>query len=341
MRLSTLFSLGMSGRAWLLLSLVRLSRPFYRLCFLASASSSGILRMLARGPVSFDRIASELVPDPACRDALTGWLKVGCALGELQQTSEGYVLRGYLARRLAESQNDDMAAFFELVGTSHSKVLLEGLRRLKQGKKFTFDDYDRGMVARGSRIAAPFICEVMDRILPRQGPYRILDVGCGSGIYLRHATTRNADLTAVGIELEESVARIALDNLRNWGILEKASIEQGNILHWQPQAEFDLVTLHNGIYYFPVADRLPLLRHLRRFVRPAGRILLTTNCQGGGTDMKEVLSFLMSATEGCGRLPTVKEMLEQLEQAQFTTQPPIRLIPTEPLYAFIGGVGSQ
>ena len=44
--------------------------------------------MLANGPVPFDRIASELVPDPACRDALAGWLKVGCVLGELQKTPD-------------------------------------------------------------------------------------------------------------------------------------------------------------------------------------------------------------------------------------------------------------
>jgi hypothetical protein len=37
MRPSTLISMGLSGRAWLLLSLRHLSRPFYRLLFLASA----------------------------------------------------------------------------------------------------------------------------------------------------------------------------------------------------------------------------------------------------------------------------------------------------------------
>jgi hypothetical protein len=45
MRPSTLISMGLSGRAWLLLSLRHLSRPFYRLLFLASASRNGILRV--------------------------------------------------------------------------------------------------------------------------------------------------------------------------------------------------------------------------------------------------------------------------------------------------------
>ena len=34
---------------------------------------------------------------------------------------------------------------------------------------------------------------------------------------------------------------------------------------------FDLATLHNNIYYFPVAERVSLLRHVRGFLRPGGR----------------------------------------------------------------------
>ena len=46
------------------------------------------------------------------REALDGWLEVGCALGELSKTTQGYGLRGYLARRLAMAENDDVARRF-------------------------------------------------------------------------------------------------------------------------------------------------------------------------------------------------------------------------------------
>ena len=337
MRPSTLISMGLSGRARLLLSLRRLSRPFYRLFFLASASENGILRLLADGPVSLDRIAIALGVDAQGREALDGWLEVGCVLGELGKTSQGYGLRGYLARRLAMAENDDVAAYFEVMGFTHSRVLRDGIERLRKGEQFTFDELDPVTVARGSRIAAPFVQEVLDQIIPTRGPFHLLEVGCGSAVYLRHATSRNPDLTALGIDVDQAVVDLARERVCAWGLADRARIELGDILDVPPRPEYDLVTLHNGIYYFPVSDRVSLLEHLKGFVRPGGRILLTTNCRGRGAAIVEVLSYVMSATRG-GRLPTPAEMLDQMEKAGLTTRPPIRPVPREPFHAFVGTV---
>jgi SAM-dependent methyltransferase len=187
MRPSTLISMGLSGRALLLLSLRHLSRPFYRLLFVASASRNGILRLLADGPPSLGRIATALGVEAQGREARDSWL----------------------------------------------------------------------------------------------------EVGCGSAVYLRHATSRNPDLTALGIDVDQAVVDLARERVCAWGLADRARVELGDILDVPPRPEYDLVTLHNGIYYFPVSDRVSLLEHPKRFVRPGGRILLTTNCRGRGAAIIE------------------------------------------------------
>jgi len=51
MRLRTLLALVRSGQLGLLLSTSRALRPNCRLSFLAAAASSGVLKVLAEGPV--------------------------------------------------------------------------------------------------------------------------------------------------------------------------------------------------------------------------------------------------------------------------------------------------
>ena len=47
--------------------------------------------------------------------------------------------------------------------------------------------------------------DVIDRIVPSEGPCRTLEVGCGSGVTIRRACQRNAELRAVGLEGPDGV----------------------------------------------------------------------------------------------------------------------------------------
>lgn len=81
-----------------------------------------------------------------------------------------------------------------------------------------------------------------------------------------------------------------------------------------------------------------VLRHVRGFLKPGGRLLLTTWCQGGGMGAS-LLNLWGAMTEGCGRLPTVAEMEAQLKQAGFLDATRRNLIPGETFCAFIGTTG--
>jgi hypothetical protein len=50
------------------------------------------------------------------------------------------------------------------------------------------------------------------------------------------------------------------------------------------------LSLKNNIYYFPFEERVSLLRHLKKFIKPGGFLLLTTCCQGGNLGI-EVLNL--------------------------------------------------
>jgi protein-L-isoaspartate O-methyltransferase len=334
-KLKTLSSLIRGGRIRLMLAGRRLVNPFYRLSWLASAASHGLLSRLAAGPLPFDRLAREFAPDPETHAALRAWLGVGLRLGELESRPEGYALRGYLARRLADPEHDAVAALLEEVVRLHHALVVDTPALLRRGQRWTLADQDGVLVARSSRAIEPVLFDAVDEVLPRTGAVRLLEVGAGSGVYIRHATERNPHLTALGLELQAEVAEVAAENLRRWGLAGRARIEKGDVRERPPEAVFDVVTLHNNIYYFPVDERVALFEHLRGFLEPGGRLLLTTGCQGGSLTM-ELLNLWGASTRGCGRLPEVDEMQEQMRRAGLVSVRAKRLVPGESFYAFVG-----
>lgn len=338
MKIPTALSLLGSGQLPSIGLVGLLLRPMYRGAFVAAASANGVLALLARGPVPFDDIAAALSPNPSTRDALEAWLEMGVSLGELSRTEAGYGLRGALSRRLADARVDAVAAMLVEAATLHTALLWRTPALTREGRRFTLADQDGRLIARTSRVLEPLVREAIDEALPRPGgghlvQQRLLEVGCGSGVYIRHALERDPHMTAVGIELQPEVAAMARDNLRQWRLEGRAVVEDGDLRARPTDPTFSLVTLHNNIYYFPVESRVEVLAHARRFLRPGGRILLTTGCRGGGLAM-QALDLWAAATEGCGRLPHPDELVDQLGKAGFTDARARRLMPGEAYFSF-------
>jgi len=333
MKLATAAGLLRSGQAGVLLSLQRLLKPYYRVCFLGAAAGSGLLRRLAGDPVSLDRLAMDLAVAPGERDGLEAWLDLGVSLGELRRSPTGYALRGRLARALAEPAHDPAAALVEEVATLHQRWVTEAPRRLRERRLLSLDDLRGDLIARSSRTLEAFIGDAVEAVVPARGPVRLFEIGCGSAIHIRSAAAHNPELTALGIDLAPDVVALAGENVRAWGLTDRVRIEQGDVLQRASRGDFDLATLHNNVYYFPVDRRVPLLAHVRSFLRPHGCLLLTTACQGGGPTT-QILNLWGALTAGCGRLPGRDELTTQLEAAGFTAVRAWRLIPMESFYAF-------
>ncbi len=315
------------------LSIARLTTPFYRLMFLASASRHGLLRRLALTPAPLESIAAEMAPDPTTHEALQAWLETGVTLGVLDHSIEGYALRSSLARKLSGLDFDPFAAFIEEVATLHHRLILDTPARLLEGKLWELDDQDGPLIARSSRILEPILRSLVRSRTPHTGPTRLLEVGCGSGTYIRTACEVNPELTALGIELQPDVAEQARSNLATWGLDTRVDIRSGDVRDLTPEPTFDLVTLFNNIYYFPVTERSSLFRHLRGFLKPGGRIVGATPCHGHGPTVA-ALNLWAASTRGCGRLPTREELSRHLLDAGFVQARVRALVPTTGFHSF-------
>lgn len=314
MRLDVLWKVARSGRVGALRSLTGVMSEYTRACFLVAAARAGVLARLARGPLPAERLAAEHEGDPASAKDLAAWLDVGVSLGELSRGAEGYRLRGALARALAEDANDDVLAMLEELTSLHQRLVLESPGLLRHGRRLTLADQAGDVIARSSRMLEPFVEAALSSVVPRRGALRVLEVGCGSGTYMRFMTRRNPSLVVVGLELQPEVAAQARTNLVAWGVAERASVRVGDLRGEAPDEAFDLVTLHNSIYYFPVEERSAVLAHAARFLRPGGQLLVTTATRGGSPGTS-VLNLWGVMTEGCGQLPTPAELLADLARA--------------------------
>ncbi len=338
MKFKTIIHLIASGQMSLLLQLRPIFQQAYRSSFIAAALTEGLFGLLRDGPVDLEALDRHLLGatpgEGNSSEKLKTWLDLGVSLGELKLTPSGYALRSRLARQLAQPANDGIAAMYQEVCTLHHDLLTQTPTRLREKRFFTLADTNGELIARSSRILEPYILEIVDSVVPEKGTMHLLEVGCGSGVYIRRACLRNPELQAVGLELQPNVADVACKNLQAWGLAERTRVVTGDIRTFTSPERFDLVTLHNKIYYFPISERLDLIRQLVNFLKPGGKLLVTTACQG--YQATEMLNLWGLMTAGMGALPAQDDLYELMGQAGLVAMQKTELLPGGGFYAFVG-----
>lgn len=332
MSLRPFFRLWREGQLSALMGATGELKSFYKLTYLAAAGETGLLTRLASGPATFDSLAELFAADARGREALEAWLQFGIRLKLLSVGPRGYELRG-LARKLARAENDPVLAMVEEVAGLHHKLITGTIPKIRAGELWSLSDQNGELIARSSRVLEAFQAEIIESTFPASGAVRLLEIGCGSGVYLRYAAERNPSLNAIGLELQPAVAEMAQTNLRAWGLESRVKIEVGDIREKVPDEPFDIVTLYNNIYYFPVEERVKLLGHIGGFLKAGGFLLLTTCCQGGSLGA-EALNLWGAATHGAGRLPSEDELVRQLLEAGYSKVKPTNLTPGNRFMAF-------
>ncbi|MFH8367380.1 SAM-dependent methyltransferase [Streptomyces sp. NPDC018031] len=335
MMLKALMNLAGSDRPALSLTLARqLSKPVYRACFLASAASSGVLRRLADRPSDVPALmaALDLGTD---RHRLRVWLDVGVRLGDLRVRDGHYRLRSRAAKVLARPDNDCFAAMVDQLVRHHGPLLADAPDMLREGRRLSLADQDGPLVARVSRVLEPAVESAVERVVRRRGPVRLLELGCGSGTYVRYAASLNPELTAVAVDLRRDVVEQAAANLAGWGLADRVETRVGDLRTLRAGPEFDLVTLHNAIYYFPSEERVAVLARARSFLAPGGTLLLTTGCRGGPAAL-HVLDLWCQYGDFGGPLPRAAELAGQLASAGLAGVRSHALVPGGSFRAFVG-----
>ena len=197
-----------------------------RIEFLGTAAATGVLAALAE-PRSEEELTAELgVTDPALLGAL---LRLGESVGELSLAHGRWGLRGLRARAMVDPAVDGLAALPEeavLYGTDVYRRLGDRLAGEPQG------DYLREhgeLVARTSRLVEPLLGPLVADVVRAYRPARVLEVGCGSGVNLRHVARASAEVTGVGLDIDPDSAALAERNLAGWSLADRFTIHVGDV----------------------------------------------------------------------------------------------------------------
>jgi SAM-dependent methyltransferase len=197
-------------------------------------------------------------------------------------------------------------------------------------------DTTGAVIARASRLVEPVLGPWLRSLVVERRPRRVLDVGCGTGVYLIHAATAgDPQLTGLGVDLDATVVGLARQRLADAGLAERFQVRQADIRAVElTAASFDLVLLLQNIYYFAEDERPDLLRRLHGLLAPGGALLLASLFAGRSLAAAHY-DLLFRATAGCGPLPRRQELDRQLHDAGFTTTRWVQLIPLGSFHAVL------
>jgi len=310
-------------------------RALLRMHFLHAAVDSGLLQALSRPRTRQELLADLEVERPDLLDAI---LELGTSLGELSQSEGRYRVRGSRSRALQNERNDALAALVEANVTYYNDAFRGFSQRLRGGPLAEEVSAIGPLVARASKIAEPYIEHFLRKAVRGKGPLRVLDVGCGSGVNLRTAVDENPQVRGVGLETDPEVVRQGRRNLEAWNLDRQIVILHGDVRSPPDEARgaFDLVLLLNVVYYFPVVDRVSLIRSLRERLSPGGALVVATSCGGDGVDLFSAnLNLATSSMNGLTPLPRAEEMETHLREAGFPSVVRRRLIARTTYFGFI------
>ena len=135
-----------------------------------------------------------------------------------------------------------------------------------------YDDQPLGIRAfvRGRHLLCPL--PAIERRVPVQG--RILDLGCGHGLFSALMATRAPERSILGVDPSpDKVAAAVLLSKK----LPNVRFLQGTIDDVPPE-ELDAITIVDVLYLLPVEEKLRILTRCRQLlVKPSGRLVLKTN----------------------------------------------------------------
>ncbi|MCF6524482.1 cyclopropane-fatty-acyl-phospholipid synthase family protein [Streptomyces sp. JJ36] len=297
--------------------LLRDSQTVTRIHFLHAAAHLGLFAEL-KSPDSAAALEQRLGVKRPQQFRL--FLDLGVALGELSRRGDAYALKGARARALAGRNGSVLRALLDEQLGYHGSVYQHLPERLQGAELGDYLTETAAVVAESSRIAEPVVSAYVREAVAEapgagaDGP-RVLDAGCGSGVYLRAAAHRPGT-TGTGIDLREASVDMTRRNLAEWGLADRFTVRQGDVRDAGPDGPYDVVLLLNNIYYFAPEERAGIFRTLREALRDGGTLVLVSMFHGQSPTGLN-LDLVLACTQGCYALPTPEELRPELREAGF------------------------
>ncbi len=294
--------------------------------FLYAAIESGLLEALKTPCSKSDLIKKLEVVNPDILDAL---LKVGISLKELNLKKDLYGIRGKRSSALIGSDGDTLSAIIEASVTYYNNSYRNAAARMKGADLGDDLKWAGDIIARFSKLTDPVIKAFLSDIVPPDSGGRVLDIGCGSGLLLKTISKINPNLSGLGIDVDEAAAGQAVRNMEKWNMTEKFEIIRGNIQDMPKDIpDFNMITLANVVYYFPLEQRSDFFRALRSRLVPGGSLVIIMNMQGKNSDFGAAnLNMVNASMQGVTPLPDPVTLREQLKESGFSTVKVSNLMP--------------
>ncbi|QFG23727.1 class I SAM-dependent methyltransferase [Actinomadura sp. WMMB 499] len=140
-------------------------------------------------------------------------------------------------------------------------------------RRATYDGFAETFAAEASVSAynahydRPTVLELLGEVAGK----RVLDAGCGPGLYLAELNRRGAE--TIGFDQSSDMINAARQRLGPGANLRRHDLDEP--LHWLDDHAVDLVLAALVIHYLD--DRVGALRELHRVLRPNGRLVLSTS----------------------------------------------------------------
>lgn len=179
------------------------------------------------------------------------------------------------------------------------------------------------------------LAPVVRSVASQRQPRSVLDVGCGTGVYLQHVLDVAPDADVVGIDLDENALATARATLHDAG--DRCTLHHVRLEDFAAERDgaFDLVLLLQNIYYWAPDARAGVLARLRRLA-PSGTVVVASAVPTGPPFNRQ-FDLVLRLTAGIWRLPTGAELASDLRAAGFEH---LDLVEPMPRIGFIAAVAS-
>ncbi len=309
---------GPSGHAPDARPLFDLATGFMRAKHMFVAGELGVFETLGEGPATFEELAAKLgTPARTTRivvDAVT-------ALGLLERHGDRYRNSDLAQAYLSGRGPVDMRPFIRFWNRlSYRRWLgLEDSVRLGKGEagEFNFTPEEQKIFSEGVEALSAGVAQALVGAYDFSQHRRVLDVGGGTGSFLKVLLQRYPELRCTLYELPAAAA-VARQRLADHPLCPQIEILEGDFLQDPLPTGHDAVLLAHVVHVLVPERNQRLLRQARRAVTPGARLLIV-DLWMNSTHTEPLMGALMAGeflvVGGNGDVYSVDEGVSWLEQS--------------------------
>ncbi|HEX3861723.1 MAG TPA: methyltransferase domain-containing protein [Stellaceae bacterium] len=121
--------------------------------------------------------------------------------------------------------------------------------------------------------------EALRELSPRSGSVSLLDIGCGTGAFLREVKRNHPRLSVTGVDLSAPYLAVAQRRLAAWSRIE-LSEAAAEALPFAPES-FDIISCIYLFHELPPRVRRAVVGEIRRVLKPGGTLIFVDSLQPG------------------------------------------------------------